>query len=159
MQVQGSVFSGRLEDEGTPPAEHDGFLSGEVSPSYHSDRVSNGMWGPRTLQTRPSFKIHGHSYVESQKAINSYRPAYESEATAVDLIALLEENWYDVSLPRPQISTRSIFHHEGLLKFRRQAFCLPNFASHNNHHLYVMHRTALYIALGGNLVVHVTPTV
>lgn len=97
-----------MEDEGTPPAEHDGFLSGEVSPSYHSDRVPNGMWGPRTLQARPSFKRYGPSYVESQKSSNSYRPPYESEATAVDLISLLEDNWYGVSLPRPQIYPRSI---------------------------------------------------
>jgi hypothetical protein len=89
-----------MEDEGTPPAEHDGFLSGEVSPSYHSDRVSNGLWGASSFQPRPSIKRHSHGYAERQKASNSYRPLYESEASAVDLISLLEENWYAPFLPR-----------------------------------------------------------
>jgi len=84
-----------MEDEiGTPPAG-DGFLSGTISPSYHSDRGSNGAWGPRTLQTHPSFKRYGHSWVEPQRKTGNSNPPpqHEGEATAIDLISLLEENW------------------------------------------------------------------
>lgn len=77
--------AGRMEDEGTPPAEHEGFLSGEVSPSYHSR-----LWQPREWQDRAARPQE----LAAKRGTKVRRPVTDSEAVAVDLITLLEENWY-----------------------------------------------------------------
>lgn len=73
-----------MEDEGTPPAEHEGFLSGQVSPSYHSQPWQSIGWQERTMRPRE---------LGVKRGTKQRRPAGNSEAVAVDLITLLEENW------------------------------------------------------------------
>lgn len=71
-----------MEDEGTPPAEHEGFLSDDVSPSYVANRWETRVWqdGPR----RP----RGVGSKPKTKALGT-----DNNVSAVDLIMLLEENW------------------------------------------------------------------
>ncbi len=73
-----------MEDEGTPPAEHQGFLSGEDSPSYHSERWMPQSWQDRAIRPRE---------LAAKRGTKVRRPEAGSEARAVDLITLLEEHW------------------------------------------------------------------
>lgn len=73
-----------LEDEGTPPAEHEGFLSGNVSPIYEYARP-NQVWGNTDMRSRGHVK---------ERVFKQGASAIESGSTAVDLVLLLEENWY-----------------------------------------------------------------
>ena len=72
-----------MEDEGTPPAEHEGFLSGDVSPMYNHARQTQDWQS--TARPRGHVKERG----PKQRAL-----AADSNAAAVDLVMLLEENWY-----------------------------------------------------------------
>lgn len=74
-----------MEDEGTPPAEHEGFLSGDASPAY-----LNSRWSQRERQEQRIWPRE----IASKQARVVEASATEKNTSAVDLIMLLEENWY-----------------------------------------------------------------